>query len=172
MRLVFFITALVVSTAMLSVGSGKNKLLLSLGKETYLTTEFVNLSAQDLQPNTLYKVETSTVDSKGLIWTSFAEFISDQNGTIDFSSIPQNGTYKIANSQGLFWSRLPENSHHDKDYFSGGDSFLTTVKLSLNGTQVDAVEFSTLAWSSEITVTESRKPCACRLARKRQTEPL
>lgn len=160
MRLVFFITALVVSTAMLSVGSGKNKLLLSLDKETYLTTEFVNLSAQDLQPNTLYKVETSTEDSKGLVWTSFAEFMSDQSGKIDFSGSPQNGTYKIANSQGLFWSRSPENSHHDKDYFSGGDSFLTTVKLSLNGTQVDAVEFSTLAWSSEITVTESCKPDA------------
>ncbi len=159
MRLVFFISALVVSAAVFSSGASHSHLL-SLDKDIYLTTDFIKLSAQSLQPNTLYKVETSTVDSKGLTWTSFADFLSDQSGTIDFSSIPQNGTYNIANSQGLFWSRLPENSQQDKDYFSGGDSFSTTVKLSLNGSQMDAVEFSTLASSSEITVTESRKPDA------------
>lgn len=159
MRLILFISALAVSAAVFSSGLNKSHVL-SLDKDVYLTTEFIKLAAQGLQPNTLYKVETTTVDSKGLIWTSFAEFVSDQNGKIDFASIPQNGTYKIANSQGLFWSRLPQNSQHDKDYFYGGDSFSTTVKLALNNSQVDAVEFLTLSFSSDISITESRKPDA------------
>jgi dienelactone hydrolase len=61
-----------------------------------------------LRPNQTVTVIASTLDWDGQPWHAYATMAADRDGSIDLSkAVPLEGTYRQADSMGLFWSMVP-----------------------------------------------------------------
>lgn len=79
-------------------------------------------------------VQATTDDRAGGLWKSWAQFTAGA-ATLDLArSVPEAGTYHVADADGLLWSLQPSASGAHADYVGGpGDRFTIQVQVIAGG---------------------------------------
>ena len=73
-----------------------------------MNDEAADVRATGLQPGTTVTIRADLEDGASHEWRSEAEFVADDEGTVDTASqAPQKGSYRIASALGLVWSMQP-----------------------------------------------------------------
>lgn len=77
----------------------------------------LNIKLHGFQPDQEVLIKASSHDDNGTLWESFAVFKTDSNGSIFLDrQKPLSGTYKNADSMGLFWSMRPQSKTNESHY--------------------------------------------------------
>ena len=75
-----------------------------------LVDEPASIRAHGLQPNQRVSIRAELVDGADAHWSSRADFVADEGGSIDTSKHPAlAGSYKGVSTTGLIWSMLPSS---------------------------------------------------------------
>lgn len=136
----YFVTVLLVLTPI-----GVKAATLSVPTEVQLVDRDIEIEATGLQPGQLYEIHARTEDKLGRAWSSWARFEAGKNGGIDFSAKPLAGTYSVPQSQGLWWSMVPEGfatEEEDRVFFRPANVFQTRISLHRNGQVIASKTFS------------------------------
>jgi len=73
-----------------------------------LADELVVIRANGLDPGERVAIRAELTDGAGQRWASQAEFLADQQGSVDASrQAPVGGSYKEVSAMGLIWSMMP-----------------------------------------------------------------
>ncbi len=91
---------------------------LEISPNRVMVDESATLRATGLQPNERVTITAELTDGGDVRWTSKAEFVADQSGSIDVSKqSPVAGSYKEASAMGLVWS-MTESGGKESRYQS------------------------------------------------------
>lgn len=107
-----------------------------------LSDETAAIRATGLRPRELVTIQAALVDGGGHRWISQAEFLADEQGTVDVSSqSPAKGSYNEVSALGLIWSMKPDEKHVDR-YVSPRDLGPQIIEFRLmeDGKQVSSVQ--------------------------------
>jgi dienelactone hydrolase len=83
--------------------------ILDISPRRVLMDEVAVIKASGLEPNERITIRARLVDGADQVWSSKAEFITDEHGVVDVSKqAPSGGSYKGISAMGLIWSMMPE----------------------------------------------------------------
>lgn len=115
---------------------------LEVTPKSVLCDETVAIRASGLHPNERVTIQADLVDGKGHRWASQAEFLADDQGTVDVSrQAPVKGSYDEVSAMGLIWSMRPEEKHVER-YASPRELGTQIIEFRLmeNGKQVSSAQ--------------------------------
>ncbi len=89
----------------------------------------VHVRINGLSPGQRVTVTAETANAEGAAWTAHATYAAAPTGTVDLATaMPQDGTYRMADPMGLFWSMRP--AVNDTSFFSAPERGLVRITVS------------------------------------------
>lgn len=106
---------------------------------SYVDEELI-IKVVGAKKNTKVTIHASTYDEKHKKFSSYANFVTNEEGTANVSQQPIAGTYVEADPSGLFWS-MEHSGSKLGDYYekNNADKISIDLILQVEGKEVDAV---------------------------------
>jgi dienelactone hydrolase len=133
-RLLSVLLAVVAAGWLGARASDSAALRLNAGPATEAFVMPIHVTVDGLYPGEKVTVRGLSRDSSGALWTSWASFTAE-SGTLDLArSVPEAGTYQVADAGGLLWSLQPPATGSQVRHIGGpGNGFTVQVQVLIGG---------------------------------------